>query len=122
MGELAVVLLALFGQIERTYTLERVAHARSVAEAKGRRVGRPSTVDASKLAYAVRLRDVDGLNIDEIVTRTKIPRSSLYRHLPPRPTPAVTAAGQPDHRDTGDSPILPRARAEVASSEKLTPS
>jgi DNA invertase Pin-like site-specific DNA recombinase len=39
MAQLAVVLLALFGQMERTYMLERAAHARAVAEAKGRRVG-----------------------------------------------------------------------------------
>ncbi len=45
MAQLAVVLLALFGQMERTYTLERAAHARAVATAKGRRVGRPVTVD-----------------------------------------------------------------------------
>ena len=41
MAQLAVVLLALFGQMERTYTVERAAHARSVAQAKGRRNGRP---------------------------------------------------------------------------------
>ena len=29
MAQLAVVLLALFGQMERTYTLERAAHARA---------------------------------------------------------------------------------------------
>jgi len=38
MAHLAVVLLALFGQMERTYTLERAAHARAVATANGRRV------------------------------------------------------------------------------------
>lgn len=37
MGQLAVVLLALFAQMERTYTVERAAHARAVATAKGRR-------------------------------------------------------------------------------------
>ena len=42
MAQLAVVLLALFAQMERTYTLERAAHARAAATAKGRRVGRPS--------------------------------------------------------------------------------
>src|SRR5450759_2811664 len=30
MAQLAVVLLALFGQMERTYTMERAAHARSI--------------------------------------------------------------------------------------------
>jgi DNA invertase Pin-like site-specific DNA recombinase len=91
MGQLAVVLLALFAQMERTYTVERAAHARAVAAAKGRRVGRPSVVDPDKLAYAAHLRDA-GHTIAEIVAKTGIARSSLYRHLPPRPAEPVTAA------------------------------
>jgi DNA invertase Pin-like site-specific DNA recombinase len=91
MAQLAVVLLALFGQMERTYTMERAAHARAVATAKGRRIGRPVLVDPDKLAYAAHLRD-SGHTIAEIVAKTGIPRSSLYRHLPRRPAPAVTAA------------------------------
>jgi len=92
MAQLAVVLLALFGQMERTYTLERAAHARAVATAKGRRVGRPVLVDPAKLAWAAHLRDT-GHTIAEIVSRTGIPRTSLYRHLPPRPPEPVTAGG-----------------------------
>jgi DNA invertase Pin-like site-specific DNA recombinase len=92
MAQLAVVLLALFAQMERTYTLERAAHARAVATAKGRRVGRPVLVDADKLAYAAHLRD-QGDTIAEIVKKTGIARTSLYRHLPPRPAPAVRAEG-----------------------------
>jgi DNA invertase Pin-like site-specific DNA recombinase len=96
MAQLAVVLLALFGQMERTYTMERAAHARAVATAKGRRVGRPVLVDPAKLDYAAHLRD-SGDTIAEIVAKTGIPRSSLYRHLPPRTPPTVTAAdGAPD--------------------------
>jgi len=68
MAQLAVVLLALFGQMERTYMMERAAHARSVATAKGRRVGRPIMVDAAKLEYATHLRDA-GHAIAEIVTK-----------------------------------------------------
>lgn len=90
MSQLAVVLLALFGQMERTYTLERAAHARAVATAKGRRVGRPSVVDPDKLAYAMHLRD-NGHTIAEIITKTGITRTTLYRHLPPRPEEPVTA-------------------------------
>lgn len=90
MSQLAVVLLALFGQMERTYTLERAAHARAVATAKGRRVGRPSVVDPDKLAYAMHLRD-NGHTIAEIITKTDITRTTLYRHLPPRPEEPVTA-------------------------------
>jgi DNA invertase Pin-like site-specific DNA recombinase len=90
MAQLAVVLLALFGQMERTYTLERAAHARSVATAKGRRIGRPSVVDADKLAYAVHLRE-SGHTMAEIVAKTGITRTTLYRHLPPRAPVSVTA-------------------------------
>jgi DNA invertase Pin-like site-specific DNA recombinase len=77
--------------MERTYTMERAAHARAVATAKGRRVGRPVLVDRAKLDYAAHLRDT-GHTIAEIVAKTGIPRTSLYRHLPPRPAPTVTAA------------------------------
>jgi DNA invertase Pin-like site-specific DNA recombinase len=92
MAQLAVVLLALFGQMERTYTLERAAHARAVATAKGRWIGRPSVIDEHKLAYAAHLRDA-GDTIAEIVAKTGITRSSLYRHLPLRPPESVTATG-----------------------------
>jgi len=90
MAQLAVVLLALFGQMERTYAIERAAHARAVATAKGRRIGRPILVDAAKLEYAAHLRDT-GHTIAEIVAKTGITRSSLYRHLPPRAVEPITA-------------------------------
>jgi DNA invertase Pin-like site-specific DNA recombinase len=78
--------------MERTYAIERAAHARAVAAAKGRQVGRPVTVDKAKLEWAERLRE-QGDTIEEIVKKTGIARSSLYRHLPPRPALAVTADG-----------------------------
>ena len=94
MAQLAVVLLALFAQMERTYAMERAAHARAVATAKGRRVGRPVVVDPAKLEWAAHLRE-SGHTIADIVEKTGIPRTSLYRHLPPRPAPAVRADGSP---------------------------
>ncbi len=90
MAQLAVVLLALFGQMERTYTLERAAHARAVATAKGRRVGRPVTVDRAQLDYAAHLRTA-GHTIAEIVAKTDIP--------PDQPVPAPAApAPRAGHR------------------------
>ena len=56
MAQLAVVLLALFAQMERTCTLERAAHARAVATAEGRRAGRLSVVTESQLVHAAQLR------------------------------------------------------------------
>ena len=78
--------------MERTYTAERAAHARSVATAKGRRVGRPVLADLDKIAWAVHLRE-QGETIAQIVAKTGIPRTSLYRHLPPRPPEPLTADG-----------------------------
>ena len=90
MAQLTVVLLALFAQMERTYSLARAAGARAAATAKGRRIGRPSVIDADKLAYATHLR-ATGHTIAEIVTKSGIARTSLYRHLPPRPAEPLTA-------------------------------
>ena len=91
MGQVAVVLLALFAQMERTYTTERAAHARAVAAAHGRQVGRPSLLDPAVLAYAAHLRDA-GHTMTQIVAETGMTRSSLYRYLPPRRPVAVMAA------------------------------
>ncbi|MEV7134375.1 recombinase family protein [Arthrobacter sp. NPDC093128] len=52
MAQLAFVMLALFGQMERTYAAERASHARAVPTANGRRTGRPSVVDPAKLEHA----------------------------------------------------------------------
>jgi len=107
MGRLAVLLLlAMFAQMERTYSAERAAHARTVATAHGRRTGRPVTVDPDELERARWMRDQAGYSMAEIVKRTTIPRSSLYRHLPPRPEVVLTAAGEGSmttgHRQEGD--------------------
>ncbi|OKX77659.1 recombinase family protein [Corynebacterium glutamicum] len=93
MAQLAVVILSLFGQMERTYALERAAHARAVATAKGKRVGRPSVVDPDKLRFAEHLRN-EGLSMREVVEKTGIARTTLYRYLPPRPHVTHTAKDQ----------------------------
>ena len=120
MAQLAVVLLALFGQMERTYMLERAAHGRAVATTKGRRIGRPVLVDPTKLAYAAHLRDT-GHTIAEIITKTGIPRTSLYRHLPPRPPEQLTAAPParpPDHQAPLDQPAPEDSHAARPSRTK----
>ncbi len=77
------------------------------ATAKGRRVGRPVTVDQAKLDYAAHLRTA-GRTIAEIVAaQTGIPRTSLYRHLPPRPPEPVTAGELPAAAVTGTPGRVP---------------
>ncbi len=91
MGQLAVGLLALFAQMERTYTCERAAHARALAAAHSRQVGRPSLLDPAVLACAVHLRNA-GHSTAQIVAETGMTRSSLHRYPSPRPPPLLTAA------------------------------
>jgi len=81
IARLSVVMLALFAEMERTYAAERASHA--VAAANGRHTGRPSVVNPDKLEHALMLRD-KGVPIREIVTKTELARTTLYRHLPPR--------------------------------------
>jgi DNA invertase Pin-like site-specific DNA recombinase len=80
MGRIALLLLALFAEMERTFTAERAAHARSVAEANGRQVGRPIAHPADRIEYA-RLLHGQGKSYGEISVKTGIPKASLYRYL-----------------------------------------
>jgi DNA invertase Pin-like site-specific DNA recombinase len=80
MGRIAFLLLALFAEMERTFTAERAAHARAVAEAAGRRIGRPVAHPTDKIEYA-RLLKQQGSSLGEIAAKTGIPKTSLHRYL-----------------------------------------
>ena len=80
MGRIAFLLLALFAEMERTFSTERAAHARAVAEAAGRHVGRPVAHPAEKIEYA-RLLKAEGASLGKIAEKTGIPKTSLHRYL-----------------------------------------
>lgn len=80
MGRVAFLLLARFAEMERTFTTERAAHARAVAEAAGRHVGRPVAHPAEKIEYA-RLLKAEGASLGKIAEKTGIPKTSLHRYL-----------------------------------------
>jgi len=82
MGRIAFLLLALFAEMERTFGAERAAHARAVAEAKNRRIGRPVAHPAEKVEYA-RLLKAEGRSLGQIAAKTGIPKTSLHRYLTP---------------------------------------
>ena len=95
MSELAIVLLSLFAQMERTYALERAAHARAVREERGQRTGRKIAANTEQhLEWARHLRDVDQLTMAQITAKTGIARTSLYRHFR-RMDDQTTAASAP---------------------------
>jgi DNA invertase Pin-like site-specific DNA recombinase len=80
MGRIAFLLLALFAEMERTFIAERAAHARAVAEAAGRQVGRPIAHPTEKIEYA-RLLKAQGHSLGTIAVKTGIPKTSLHRYL-----------------------------------------
>lgn len=61
---------------------ERAAHARAVAEANDRHVGRPVAHPAEKIEYA-RLLKAQGDSLGMIAAKTGIPKTSLHRYLAP---------------------------------------
>ncbi len=115
MAQLAVVLLALFAQMERTYTAERAAHARAVAAAKGRSVGRPVQVTAQQLTHARLLRDA-GASMAEITADTGLTRSTLYRHLPPRTAAVDEPAAEATTATGGDRNLMRATGTSVGGS------
>lgn len=80
MGRIAFLLLALFAEMERTFTAERAAHARAVAESAGRQTGRPMAHPPEKIEYA-RLLKQQGDTLGAIAEKTGIPKTSLHRYL-----------------------------------------
>jgi DNA invertase Pin-like site-specific DNA recombinase len=83
-GRIAFGMLTLFAEMERTYTAERAAHARTVAGTRHRQVGRPIAHPADTIEYARRLRG-QGESYGEISAKTNIPKASLHRYLAPPP-------------------------------------
>jgi DNA invertase Pin-like site-specific DNA recombinase len=93
IGRIAFLLLALFAEMERTFAAERAAHARAVAEAAGRRVGRPIAHPADRIEYA-RLLKAQGENLGKIAHTTGIPKTSLHRYLAMLEPGPVAGGGQ----------------------------
>ena len=90
LGRVAVLLLALFAEMERTFANERAAHARAVATVAGRHIGRPIAHPATDIEYA-RLLRAGGASYGAIAAKTGIPRSSLHRYLTPAPTDGASS-------------------------------
>ncbi|GAA4179361.1 recombinase family protein [Streptosporangium oxazolinicum] len=84
MSRIAFLLLALFAEMERTFTAERAAHARAVAETAGRHIGRPVAHPADKIDYA-RLLKAQGNTLGQVAAKTGIPKTSLHRYLADAP-------------------------------------
>ncbi|ORT48493.1 recombinase family protein [Frankia sp. KB5] len=80
MGGLAVLMLGLFAEMERTFMRERAAHARAVGEAKGKATGRPRKLTDGQVATARAAIDA-GRSAADVASDLGVGRSTLYRAL-----------------------------------------
>jgi len=87
-GKFFFTMMAAFAELERDILLERTTAGLAAARAQGRTGGRPTVMDADKLA-AARGRRANGESPTQIAKALGVSRASIYRHLSPAGT-AVT--------------------------------
>ena len=112
MAQIAVAMLALFAEMERTFARERAAHARAVALQKGRLPGRPRKLNDQKLQAARASLDA-GIHINNLAA---IPSQHPPRNPLPS-TPTRQAARQLTHLPCG-SGHLQESWAYLAREDK----
>jgi DNA invertase Pin-like site-specific DNA recombinase len=79
-GKFFFTMMAAFAELERDIIHERTMAGLTAARAQGRNGGRPTVMDADKLA-AARARRTRGESPTEIARALGVSRASVYRHL-----------------------------------------
>lgn len=79
-GKFFFTMMAAFAELERDIILERTMAGLKAAKAQGRVGGRPTVMDADKLA-AARARRESGESPTQIARALGVSRASVYRHL-----------------------------------------
>jgi DNA invertase Pin-like site-specific DNA recombinase len=80
-GKFFFTMMAAFAELERDIIHERTMAGLAAAKAQGRTGGRPTVMDADKLA-AARARRARGQSPAKIAKALGVSRASIYRHLP----------------------------------------
>src|SRR5512146_704454 len=83
-GKLVFHVFGALAEFERDLVRERTQAGLLAARARGRRGGRPRSLDATKLAQARSLHKDPANTIADICATLGISRATFYRHLPPR--------------------------------------
>ena len=78
-GKLVLEIFSALAEYDREHILEKTAHGRAVAKAKGTHMGRPKGVDAAQLAK-VTTAQAAGLSVSETVRLTGISESTVKRY------------------------------------------
>ena len=79
-GKFFFTMMAAFAELERDILLERTTAGLAAARAQGRTGGRPTVMDADKLA-AAHARRANGESPTQIAKALGVSRASIYRHL-----------------------------------------
>ena len=124
-GKFFFTVMAAFAELERDLIHQRTVAGLDAARRQGRVGGRPTVMDADKIA-AGRARRARGESPTQIAKALGVSRATYYRHLTPRPDPTHHTTGDPptpaDRPDPAatlpdvdvevPSPLLPVAAAE----------
>jgi DNA invertase Pin-like site-specific DNA recombinase len=96
-GKFFFTMMAAFAELERDIIHERTMAGLAAARAQGRTGGRPTVMDAGKLA-AAQARRASGESPTQIARALGVSRASIYRHLaatPGRPSKISNLAPGP---------------------------
>jgi DNA invertase Pin-like site-specific DNA recombinase len=88
-GKFFFTMMAAFAELERDINHERTMAGLAAARAQGNVGGRPTVMDADKLA-AAQARRARGENSTQIAKALGVSRASVYRHLAAVNTPAAS--------------------------------
>ena len=80
-GRLVFHVFGALGEFERELIVERTRAGLAAARARGRRGGRPKVMTSERVTTARRLRDDDGLTLDQIAATIGVSRASVVRAL-----------------------------------------
>jgi DNA invertase Pin-like site-specific DNA recombinase len=81
-GRLTFHLFAALAEFERSIIKERTTAGLAAARARGRKGGRPPSLNAKDLAAAKALLGDPEITVEEVAKRLKVSPATLYRHLP----------------------------------------
>lgn len=80
-GRLVFHVFGALGEFERELIVERTRAGLAAARARGRRGGRPKVMTPERITTARRLREEDGLTLDQIAATIGVSRASVVRAL-----------------------------------------
>ena len=103
MGAMFFAVLAVTGQIERNFILEKTLEGQVIAAAKGNHRGRPKVIDDDSLTFALALKD-KGVPVPDIAKKLTIKRPDPNRPATRNAAPAHQLAPRLLSWESGPGP------------------